>query len=223
VIEADFVNATKDTTESQEEETPEPNEASATPTEEQAADTGLPGDAKDDKESSALGFTTEKATQTSVSAPTNDPIGKAEGTNDVSKAVDHFRSRLFLAALLGCLDILAIVTLVLTWVLKSPSPEGESSTDDANASSSSDSESKPSVDELKPSPCPAYYCPLLHPQLPSSSLPNPSPSTTQDGQDPPWEDLLKEDSNNIVLGLRVYTQTEDPVKIAYRLGGENSG
>ena len=52
-----------------------------------------------------------------------------------------------------------------------------------------------------------------------SSLP-PTPNSLL-GPLPPlreedWRDLLKDETDNIVLGLRVYTQTKDPAEIAWR-------
>ncbi|KAJ2916557.1 hypothetical protein MD484_g3876, partial [Candolleomyces efflorescens] len=224
VIEADFVNIAKHTTESQEQkekETPTPDGVSTASTGERAADTKPPVDAKEGGDACELGFAAEKATQTSAaSAPTDDVTAKAEGTKADLKVIDRFYSRLLVATLLGCLNFLAIVTLALIWALKSPLREDNSN---VSANSSSDSESVSSVDEMKPSLSTVYYCPLLHPDMPSTSLPNPSPSATQTPPGPPWKDLLKEDSKDVVLGLRVYTQTKDPAKIVYRLGGDNSG
>ncbi|KAJ2930744.1 hypothetical protein H1R20_g6338, partial [Candolleomyces eurysporus] len=217
VIEADFAEATKDATESQEDkETPTLHEVFATKPEEEDAGTECeepPKNAEKDKVASALA---EKAVPASIDpSPHGEVIGKTEGTKEESNSGDSFQSKLFAIILLGGLNMLAFFGLALIWALKSPSTKDDSSNaDDADdANSHSDNESVSSADDYPPSPI--YAFPLLQPPIPSpfSSLHSP---VTKNGVTQ-WQDLLKEDSNNIVLGLRVYTQTKDPAKIVHRL------
>jgi hypothetical protein len=164
----------------------------------------------------------EKAIQTSIDTPPPGEVaGKAESVEEELNPADTFRSKLFAIILGGCLSMLAIFGLALIWALKSPSSKDDSSNaDDAN--SHSDSESVSSADDHPSSPI--SILPLLHPPLPESSFHSPLPglllSLPPSAQDSvtQWRDLLKEDSNNIILGLRVYTQTKDPAKIVHRLG-----
>ncbi|KAJ2930753.1 hypothetical protein H1R20_g6337, partial [Candolleomyces eurysporus] len=218
VIEADFANANKDTAEQQErwqEETPKPDEGSATKPDEK----GDTANAEGPEDDFVLDYTTEKVAQTSTDPPSHgDATGrvKAEGTKEVSEVVDHHHCRLFVTILLAGLDILAIVGLALIWALKSPSREDESNTNDANSDNRSYTESVFSADDSNSSYVSRYRCPPPHPHSPDPSPPNLSQPTTQDREGTEWQDLLK-DSNDIVLGLRVYTQTEYPAKIAHRL------
>ncbi|RXW23953.1 hypothetical protein EST38_g1919 [Candolleomyces aberdarensis] len=219
VIEADFADTTKDATESQEKkETPTLHEVFATkPEEEDGTECEEPPkNAENDKLPSAPASAVERAVQISIDpSPQDKMIGKTEVTKEESNSVNTFQSKLFAIILLGGLNMLAFFGLALIWALKSPSSKDDSSNaDDADdANSHSDNESMSSADDYPPSPI--YAFPLLQPPIPGpfSSLHSP---LTKNGVTQ-WQDLLKEDSNNIILGLRVYTQTKDPAKIVHRL------
>lgn len=174
----------------------------------------------------ALTVTIPRKDQHRNTGDTSGPL--SSGHDDASSrgryeaALDSFVTRIAVqwggwtaVLLIGCLNILALFGLTVISALEPLTEDhrqDDGSSDDESVSSRSydGSRSRPG------SPNPASSRPGT-PATPMSAIPISAlyalaPMPTQD-----WKELLKDETDNVILGLRVYTQTKDPAEIFWRL------
>lgn len=115
--------------------------------------------------------------------------------------------------LIGCLDILALFGLTVISALESPRESLKQEQDKSSTGSITSCKSEHSRSRSR---SPVRSRPGS-PAIATNSTPADAESPKETEATQQWKELLKDETDNVVLGLRVYTQTKDPAEIIWRL------
>lgn len=170
----------------------------------------------------ALTITVPQKDQHSDAGDTSSPSVSEQGASSLGpdeNAMDSFINRIAVEwgswtaiLLIGCLNILALLGLTVISALAEDQKQGDGNSDAESVSSRSSDGSHSRPGSLNPAPSPPGTPATPLSAIPISATYASAPTPTQG-----WKELLKDETDNVILGLRVYTQTKDPAEILWRL------